>query len=368
MHDVAIIECNTSKFTRSSERSLFEIACDPCKKILGKQSLEKREIDAVIFSSCSVDQYSASIISEMLGLRPRVCHRIDNLCNSGTAAIVSAYSYIASGLCDAVLVVGAEDVNTSGRKLSWDITRGEYGLPVFWASLFAKAHMNRYGTTEEQMALVSMRNHSNAVKNPNALFKKPITVSEVLNSRAIAPPLKLLDCSSLCTGSSALLLASKSKALNVCENPVWIRGIGQRTNCASFAKVATDLTSVPATKEAAEEAFSMAGILPKSIDVVELHDAFSILEILTYEDLEFVGKGEGGKFVEQQEIGFNPRGGILGCGHPIGATGVAQTAEIVLQLRDQAGHRQVNGCKTGLVHNLAAAGTSATVVIFGVDS
>lgn len=368
MNDVAIIDCDTSKFSRSSDEAFFEKACEPCVNILGRQYLEKEDIDAVLFSSCSVEQYSASIVSEMLGLRPKVCHRIDNLCSSGTNAIVSAFSHIASGLCDTVLVVGAEEANTPGRKLNWDVTRGEYGLPIFWASLFAKAHMNKYGTTEEQMALVSARNHLNATKNPNALFRKPITPAEVLKSRAIAPPLKLLDCSSLCTGSSALLLASKSKAKILSENPVWIRGIGQRTSGASFSKIGADLTSIIATREAAEEAYKMAEIKPSGIDVAELHDAFSILEILAYEDLKFAKKGEGGKFVEQDEIIFDPRGGILGCGHPIGATGVAQTAEIVLQLGNRAEQRQVKGCKAGLVQNLAAAGTSATVLVLGVDS
>lgn len=368
MNDVAIIDCDTSKFSRSSDEAFFEKACEPCVNILGRQYLEKEDIDAVLFSSCSVEQYSASIVSEMLGLRPKVCHRIDNLCSSGTNAIVSAFSHIASGLCDTVLVVGAEEADTPGRKLNWDVTRGEYGLPIFWASLFAKAHMNKYGTTEEQMALVSARNHLNATKNPNALFRKPITPAEVLKSRAIAPPLKLLDCSSLCTGSSALLLASKSKAKILSENPVWIRGIGQRTSGASFSKIGADLTSIIATREAAEEAYKMAEIKPSGIDVAELHDAFTILEILAYEDLKFAKKGEGGKFVEQDEIIFDPRGGILGCGHPIGATGVAQTAEIVLQLGNRAEQRQVKGCKAGLVQNLAAAGTSATVLVLGVDS
>ncbi len=368
MQEVAIIDCDTSKFTKSSDASIFEKACEPCINILSKLNFGKQEIDAVLFSSCSVDQYSAAIVAEMLGLRPRVCHRIDNLCSSGTNAIVSAFSYIASGLCEAVLVIGAEEANTRGGKLSWDISRGEYGLPIYWASLFAKAHMRKYGTTEEQMALVSARNRSNAAKNPNALFKKCITSEEVMNSRAIAPPLKLLDCSSLCTGSAAVLLVSKSKASNLSEKPVWIRGVGQRTNCASFSKIAEDLTTMSSTWEAASDAYKMAEIEPNNIDVAELHDAFTILEILAYEDLKFAKKGEGGRFVQQGEISFNPRGGILGCGHPIGATGVAQAAEVVLQLGNRAGQRQVKGCKTGLVHNLSAAGTSATVLVLGVDS
>ncbi|MGC1933146.1 MAG: thiolase family protein [Candidatus Nitrosopolaris sp.] len=366
MREVAIAAYATSKFRRTSETSLFEIACEPCRNILTEYEILKKEIDAVLFSSCSVEQYGSSIICDMLGLSPKISHRIDNLCNSGTNAIACAFSYISSGLCDSALVVGAEKINTPGRRLTWDVTRGEYGLPVHWAALFAKAHMRKYGTTEEQMAIVSVRNHLNAAKNPDALFGKPITFEEVMNSRHIVPPIKLLDCSSICTGSSAILLVSDKKARKS-ENPIWIRGIGQRTNCASFSKVANDLTSIRATRQAAADAYRMAATDPFSIDVVELHDAFTILEILAYEDLNFAKKGEGGKFVNQDEMSINPRGGILGCGHPVGATGVAQAAEITMQLDGRAGLRQVKGCKTGLIHNLAAAGTSATVLILGVD-
>ena len=367
MREVAIATYATTKFRRTSEVSLFEIACEPCRNILREYEILKKEIDAVLFSSCSVEQYSSSIISDMLGLSPKISHRIDNLCNSGTNAIACAFSYISSGLCDSALVVGAEKIDTAGRRLTWDVTRGEYGLPVHWAALFAKAHMKKYGTTEEQMAVVSVRNHLNAPKNPDALFGKPITFEEVLNSRHIVPPIKLLDCSSICTGSSAILLVSDKKARKS-EKPIWIRGIGQRTSCASFSKVANDLTSIRATRQAAADAYSMAATDPSSIDVVELHDAFTILEILAYEDLHFAKKGEGGKFVNQDAMSINPRGGILGCGHPIGATGVAQTAEIARQLNGKAGLRQVKGCKTGLIQNLAAAGTSATVLILGADS
>jgi acetyl-CoA C-acetyltransferase len=366
VREVAIAAYATTKFSRTSDTSLFDLACEPCRNILKRYEITKEEIDAVIFSSCSSEQYSSSIISDMLGLTPKISHRIDNLCNSGTSAIVSAFSHISSGLCDSALVVGAEMINTTGHRLTWDVSRGEYGLPVHWAALFAKAHMRKYGTTEQQMANISVRNHLNAAKNPDALFTKPVTIEEVLNSRKIVPPIKLLDCSYICNGSSAVLLVSDRKARNI-DNPIWIRGIGQRTNCASFSKIAGDLTSISATRLAAADAYRMAAIEPLSLDVAELHDAFTILEILSYEDLQFAEKGEGGKFVNEATISVNPRGGILGCGHPIGATGVAQTAEIARQLDGKAGLRQVKGCKTGLVQNLAAAGTSATVLILGAD-
>jgi acetyl-CoA C-acetyltransferase len=346
---------------------LFDLACEPCRNILTRRYITKEEIDAVIFSSCSFEQYSSSIISDMLGLSPKISHRIDNLCNSGTNAIVSAFSYISSGLCDSALVVGAEKLDTTGHKLTWDVSRGEYVYPVHWAALFAKAHMRKYGTTEEQMAKVSVRNHLNAAKNPDALFTKPVAFDEVLNSKKIVSPIKLLDCSSICSGSSAILLVSDKKARKFNDNPIWIKGIGQRTNCASFSKIAGDLTSMSTTRQAAADAYRMAAVEPSSLDVAELHDAFTILEILSYEDLYFAKKGEGGKYVSEATMSINPRGGILGCGHPIGATGVAQTAEIARQLDGKAGLRQVKGCKTGLVQNLAAAGTSATVLILGAD-
>ena len=332
--------------------------------MLKNDCISAKEIDALLFSSCTANQYSSSIISEMLGLHPKISHRIDNLCNSGTNAVVSAYSLIASGLCDTALVVGAEKADSPGNKLLWDITRGSFMLPVHWAAIFAKSHMRNYGTTEEQMALVSVKNHKNAAKNPQALFRREVALEDVMNSKTIAYPLKILDCSAPCDGASAVLLVSEQKARRA-DKPVFIKGIGQQTNSASFAKATSDLTSIDAAKMAARRALQMSEVKISQIDVVELHDAFTIMEILAYEDLGFAKKGEGGNFVDQDNMAINPRGGIIGCGHPVGATGVAQVAEITCQLSGHAGSRQVRGCKTGLVHNLAAAGSSATVIILG---
>jgi acetyl-CoA C-acetyltransferase len=305
------------------------------------------------------------IISEMLGIYPRISYRVDNLCNSGTNAVASAFAIIASGLCNTVLVVGAEKADSPGNKLVWDVSRGSFMFPVHWAAIFAKAHMRKYGTTEEQMAMVSVKNHKNAAKNDHALFRKEVTLQEVMNSKKIASPIKLLDCSASCEGASAILLVSEEKARSL-DNPVFIKGIGQQTTSASFAKATPDLTTIEAARRAARTAFEMSHTKLSQIDVAELHDAFTILEILGYEDLGFAKKGEGGKFVDQEQIVINPRGGIIGCGHPVGATGVAQVAEIASQLAGKAGKRQVKNCKTGLVHNLAAAGSSASVIVMGV--
>jgi acetyl-CoA C-acetyltransferase len=365
MHKVAVSSWATSTFTKGSKMSLFELACEPSVQLIRESGVSAKEIDAVLFSSCATDQYSSVIISEMLGIYPRISYRVDNLCNSGTNAVASAFAIIASGLCNTVLVVGAEKADSPGNKLVWDVSRGSFMFPVHWAAIFAKAHMRKYGTTEEQMAMVSVKNHKNAAKNDHALFRKEVTLQEVMNSKKIAPPIKLLDCSASCEGASAILLVSEEKARSL-DNPVFIKGIGQQTTSASFAKATPDLTTIEAARRAAHTAFEMSHTKLSQIDVAELHDAFTILEILGYEDLGFAKKGEGGKFVNQEQIVINPRGGIIGCGHPVGATGVAQVAEIASQLAGKAGKRQVKNCKTGLVHNLAAAGSSASVIVMGV--
>src|SRR6185437_6895288 len=148
--------------------SIFDLACQPAIKIIRESNISKTEIDAVLFSSCSAEQYGSNILCEMLGISPRVSHRVESLCNSGTNSIVSAYAYISSGICDSVLVVGAEKANTPANRLIWDISRGSFTYPVCWAALFARAHMRKYGTTEEQMAMISVMNHIGAEKNPNA--------------------------------------------------------------------------------------------------------------------------------------------------------------------------------------------------------
>jgi acetyl-CoA C-acetyltransferase len=219
--------------------------------------------------------------------------------------------------------------------------------------------MRKYGTTEEQLAMIAVKNRKNATKNPNALFREPVTLEQVMSSRKIADPVKLLDCSAPCDGASAVLLASERAARTLTDNPVWIKGIGQRTNSASFANATSDLTTIEAAKFAGRDAFEMASVKPQDIDVAEVHDAFTILELLAMEDLGF----KSSTMRLNGNVSVNTRGGILGCGHPVGTTGVAQVAEIAAQLAGKAGANQVKDCRHGLVHNLAAAGSSATVMI-----
>jgi acetyl-CoA C-acetyltransferase len=363
MSRVAIVDQSTSKFTKDAVVSVEEIACEPCKEILARHKNTDLQIDSVFLSTTADVQYGSTIVSEYLGLKPRISQRLDNLCNSGSNAIVSAYSMIKSGLCRTALVVGADIKQTKGSQLVWDISRGSFTMPVYWAALFAKVHMRMYGTTEEQMAAVTVKNRKNAYLNHNALFRKKISVQEVMNSKKLVEPLKLLDCSYVCSGASAILLSNEADTKMYTDFPVWIEGIGSSVEAASFSNVSSDLSSIHSTKTASDMAYSMANITPKQIDVAELHDAFTIMEIMAYEDLGFCKKGGGGKFVSQNSISINPRGGLLGTGHPLGATGVAQAVEITEQLKGLSGNRQVKNCKLGLVHNMSAAGSSSLVLV-----
>jgi len=377
---VSIVAGVTSEFRKGTDNDIPQIALESAVKLLKDTGFPRNLLDAVIVSSCSSDQYLSSIISEMLGVTPKISHRIDNLCNSGTNAIISAFSYISSGLCDSALIIGVEKSNTVGKVLSTDLSRGQFTLPIFWGSIFKKIHMKRYGSTEEQICQIPVNNYLKAKDNKNAFNRhKSVNLEQVLSSRVLVEPLKLLECCSICEGSSSILLIAeeklgffKSRVISKIRNseliPVLIKGIGQQTNSASFSNTVTDIFSKGSARVAARQAYTMARISPKDVDTAEIHDAFSILEIIGYEDLGFANKGEGGKFVYQDKISINLRGGIIGCGHPIGVTGIAQTVEIFEQLTGKKRHNLQfkNNPKIGLVHNLAAAGTSGTVLILEI--
>jgi len=361
--EIAIDSSNTQKFTKASDFTPAELASKSIIELLGKTKIQKAEIDGLIVSSSSNESYLGNIVSEMIGIKPKFSTKVENLCNSGTSGIMLAYSLIKSGLCNAVLVTGAEKQNSQGNKLTWDSSRGQYDMPIHWASLYAQNHFRKYGTTEEDLAIISLKNHASANKNINAFFyDKHFTYSSIINSKMIVEPLKKFDCCYPCEGSSSILVLSETMAKRT-EVPIWIKGIAQDNQGASFGSISNELDSILSTRIAARNAFEQSMLGPKNIDIVEIHDAFTILELLAYEDIGFVKKGQGRKFIEENTPYTNVRGGLLGCGHPIGATGIDQTNEIVLQLQGKAGLRQKKGCTSGLVHNMAAAGTSTTVII-----
>ena len=365
MNKVAVVGTGQTKFSKEDgdiEKLLFESA-DTC--IQSTKNCDPNDIDGVLVSTNDNSKYMGAILSEMMGIQPKVSHSIEHLCSSGTNAIISAYSYISSGLSDVVLVSGAESATNPGRVLEWDKSRGSFEHPIYWASMFTKSHKRKFHTTEEELAMVSAKNHKHAMDNPLAYSNKPRTISEVMNSKHITEDLRILDCSRSCSGSSSIILASEEKAKKIAEQPIWITGIGQKTTSASFTK--NILGEIKSTRIAADSAYKMASIEAKQIDVAEVHDAFSVCELMAISELGITSDEKSGEFVRNlfntENRMINPRGGLIGAGHPLGATGISQTIEISNQLQGKSEKRQIQNTRTGLIHNMSAAGTSSSVMV-----
>jgi acetyl-CoA C-acetyltransferase len=364
---VAIGGFGLTKFNKE-DASIESLMLSSIKSLFDSSSnLTQKDVSVVLTSTNDNSKYLANIVSEIAGISPKISHSVESLCNSGANSVISAFSYIASGLADVALVVGAEKFDNPGLVLEWDKSRGQYKHPVYWSSMFTRSHMRKYGTTMEDLAIVSAKNHRNALANPFAYFDREYSVDEVMHSKNITDDVRVLDCSFPCNGSAAVLLASEETIKKFTDCPVWITGIGQKTISAGFTKN-DDLTSLKSTKLAANDAYTMSKKKVTDIDVAEVHDAFSICEIIEVEDLGFAQKGSGSQFVknlyETQDKRVNPRGGLIGSGHPLGATGIAQIVEIGQQLQSKAGKRQIEGARVGLVQNMSAAAASSTVLIF----
>ncbi|MCI4367660.1 MAG: 3-ketoacyl-CoA thiolase, partial [Thermoplasmata archaeon] len=255
----------------------------------------------------------------------------------------------------------------------WDGAHGATAPPFF--AMVAQRHMREYGTTEDQMALVSAKNHAFANTNPTAQFyEKTFAVEKLKRLPMIAPPLRLGDCSSMTDGAAAVLLVAEELAGRYSDTPAWIRGTGQYSDFHNLAN-AGSLTDWVGLKHASREAFKRAGIGPGDLDVAEVHDCFSISEIIEYEALGLCAPGEGGKFVAEGrsarggDLVVNPRGGLLGCGHPLGATGIAQAVEMFQQLAGTVpSGRRAEDAKWGLVHNLSGSANVHSVMIYGKEA
>ena len=366
MNHVSISGYGTTKFAHEDapiEKKLLEAT----KSLFDQNSnLSQKDIDVVLVSTNDNTKYLSAVLSELAGIEPKISHTVESLCNSGTNAIVSAYSYLASGLANVALVVGVERYDSPGQILEWDKLRGEYKHPIYWAFIFTKSYKREFGVNEEDLAIISSKNHRNAQDNPYAYSKKAYSVDEILNSKTLTEDLKLLDCSRPCTGSSAVLLTTESISKQFSSEPIKIKGIGQKTVSAGFTKNPNFSTMV-STQEAANIAYNMSKLNPRDIDVAEVHDAFTVCEPMALEGLGIAEKGKGTELTrtlfETQDRKINPRGGLIGAGHPLGATGIAQTIEVTQQLQGKAENRQNKDAKIGLVHNMSAAATSSTVLL-----
>ena len=365
MKKVAIVGYGSTKFTKD-ELPIESLLLESTKQVFDTtRNLSQDLVDGVIVSTNDNSKYLAAILSELSGIKPKVSYTVEHLCSSGTNATISGFSYIASGLVDTVLITGADKIGNPGQILEWDKSRGEFNHPIFWASMFTKAHKRQFDTTEEELAIVSAKNHKQAMDNPNAYSHNSYTISEIMNSKSVTDDLRILDCSYPCSGSSSILLASEDFVKKFTDEPVWISGIGQKTNSASFTK--NELATLSSSIIAANDSYNMAKITPQEIDVAEIHDAFSVCELMAVEDLNLTKKNTSATYVRNlfntEDRKINPRGGLIGAGHPLGATGISQIIEITEQLQNKAKKRQISNAKNGLVHNMSAAATSSTVLI-----
>jgi len=378
--EVAVIGVGLTKFGEHWHLGLKELAVEAGIKAVEDAGILGEDLQLVVGGNMSGglfagQEHGAGLLADYLGLNPIPAIRTEGACSSGGLAVRVGYLAVASGLYDFVAVGGVEKMTdvygpqaTTALSGAMDYeTEAYFGatFPGIYA-LIAQRHMYEFGTTRKQLSLVAVKNHANAMHNPYAQYHNKITVEDVEKSPLVADPLRLLDCSPLTDGAATIILAPVELAKKYTDTPIYIKASAQASDTLSlFSR--KRITTLEATVHAAREAYRQARITPKKIDLAEVHDCFTIAEICAYEDLGFTEKGKGGKLIEEGEteiggrIPVNTSGGLKAKGHPVGATGVAQIVELVLQLRGEAGKRQVKGAEYGLAHNVGGSG--ATVVV-----
>jgi acetyl-CoA C-acetyltransferase len=380
LRDVAIIGVSQTKFGELWDKSFRDLIVEAGIKAIEDADVEGDELGAMYVGNMSAglfvqQEHIASLIADHSGLAPIPCARVEAACASGGLALRNGIMAVASGYHDMVISAGVEKMTdvvdptpaiATASDQEWEAQQG-VTFPSLYA-MMAKRHMYEYGTTREQLAMVSVINHKNGAKNPLAQFPMEISVDAVLNSSIVADPLRLLDCSPVSDGAAAVILCPAEDAKKYTDTPIYVKASAQASGTIALHD-RKDLTTIDSTVHASRNAYKMAGIGPKDIDLVEVHDCFSINGLLAVEDLGFVEKGKGGIAIEEGmteldgKIPVNPSGGLKARGHPLGATGIAQAAEIVWQLRGEAGKRQVDGAQIGMTHNIGGTGGTAAVHI-----
>ena len=379
MREVAVIGCGMTKFGELWDKSLRDLFVEAAIKAIDDAGVD--HIDSMYVGCMSSglfvgQEHLGALLADYLGVSGIPSARIESACASGGMALRQGFIEVASGMSDIVLVGGVEkmtdchDVTYALATAADQEYEAYFGVtfPGLYA-LIARAHMERYGTTREQLAHVAVKNHRNGALNPNAQFRREITVEDVINATKVADPLTLLDCSPVSDGAACVILCPLELAKKYQDIPIKILASGAATDTIALHQ-REDITTLKAVKLSAERAFKQAGLKPEDIDVAEVHDCFTIAEICIIEDIGFVEKGKGGEYTAKGytaldgKIPINPSGGLKSKGHPVGATGVAQAVEIVEQLRGNAGKRQVKNARIGLTQNMGGSGASSVVHIF----
>ena len=358
MREVSVIGVGITPFAKYRDKSLAEIGWPAVKSAIEDAGVEKKDIEAAYCGSALGGMMSGQRVLKQLGITGLPITNIENACSSSSSAFRQAYIAVAAGVYDIVLVMGVEKLTKFGggtlplEKEDFEVTHGLV-MPALYG-MRARRYMHDYGLTEEQLAGVAVKAHKHGALNPEAQFRNKVTLDEVMSARQIAEPFTLLHCCPSGDGASAVVIASAKKARQYTTKPV--RVACSEVNSGKYMTGFRDMTTPEITVRGAKQAYEEAGIGPDDVDVAEVHDAFTIAELLYYEALGFCDKGDAAKLLDDGEtslggrIPVNASGGLLSKGHPIGATGTAQIAEIVRQLRGQCGDRQVEGAKVGLTH------------------
>jgi len=384
---VSIVSAGMSKFGKIDGmygRELFAEAAkeafERCPNLNPKKDI-KAIFTGMMSESFEHQGHTGPTAAEWAGLLHIPAYRTESACSSSATALRCGTFAILSGMTDIVMVGGVEKMThratadvTEYLAMASDFPFEQWNGATFPGlfAMVATAHMHKYGTTEQQMAMVAVKNHHHGAMNPKAHMQKEITLEQAMASRVVAWPLKLFDCSLITDGASCLILTKPDLAKKFTDTPIHIIGSGQASDTIGLYE-RDDLTSLKAGKLAAQEAYKMAGITPDKVDVAEVHDCFTIAEIVAYEDLDFCKPGEGGHFIEEGasqiggKIAVNTSGGLKAKGHPVGATGTAQAYEIYEQLTEHGEKRQVKGAEIGLTHNIGGLGATGVVHIFRRD-
>lgn len=371
-----------TKFGRLEGKDLMDILVEASLKAIRDAGVGDKEFDAVYVGNMMAGELVhqtaiASALVDRIALFPAAADRVENGPASGASAVKNGFLAVASGLADLVLVAGGEKMTSADTDVITDLVStmthptAEYvhgvTLPAL-AAMLTRLYMERYGLTERHLAMVAVKNHANGLKNPYAHIQRAITIEGAMGSQLIADPIRLYYACPISDGAAALVLCPADEARKYCDTPVRIAGVGQATDVQSVHE-REDPAVLKSVRLAARKAFEMAKLEPKDIDVVELHDAFEILEIVQSEDCGFFEKGKGHIAVEEGitaldgELPINPSGGLKARGHPVGATGVAQIVELVWQLRGEAGERQVKGAERALACNFGGFGNNTVIHI-----
>lgn len=389
MRPVFVAGAGMIPFERQDENTLGDILAGAGLAALDDVDLGKHEVGAVYLGNMASGLFNhqvsvASALVDRLALIPAAAERVENGPASGGSAVKNGVLAVASGYYDVVLVVGGEKMRDVIGPKATDIVAAMthpyaeyiYGLTLpAMAGMFTRLYMEKYGVTREHLAMVAIKNQQNGITNPYAHIQMKITMEGILghhqshiNSPIVADPLHLYDCCPVSDGGAAVVLVSEEIAKTLKKPMVQIAGFGQATDTHTLAE-REDPTELKAVRLAAEQAFSRAGLKPKDIDVAELHDAFTILEIAESEQAGFFKMGEGAKAVERGDtriggkLPINPSGGLKARGHPVGATGVAQIVDLVWQLRGESGENQVEGAKNGFSLNFGGFGNNVLAFV-----